>query len=378
MIILVPEKLRAYFSMSADGMETYLVGGAVRDELLELPVKERDWVVVGSDPAQMIQQGYRLIGKDFPVFLHPKTQEEYALARTERKTSHGYRGFQVYADQTVTLAEDLSRRDLTINAIAKDQYGQLIDPFEGVADLKRKRLRHVSSRFSEDPVRILRLARFAAMLPDFSIDDETLALADSMIKSGEVDALVAERVWQEWYKALAMPAPWRFFEVLTACGALSRLMPELSSQIDWRAVLGGTTSADDRFVVLASLLAVDQIKALCQRFRVPIKLTKLARSVGLAQQKHMTMQAEVVEWLHLFNQFSVLRGHDNFMTMMHLLQWSDELQALADVLLLAYCSTDVKKIVATGLLGKELQQAILQARTLNVQSALNLHRLQHH
>lgn len=208
-------------------MRTYTVGGAVRDRLLGLPVKDRDHVVVGSTPEAMVKLGYRPVGKDFPVFLHPETHEEYALARTERKTGKGYKGFQVYADQEVTLEQDLARRDLTINAIAEDEHGQLIDPYHGMADLDAKLLRHVSPAFSEDPVRILRAARFAARFTEFTVAEETMTLMRDMVKDGEVDALVPERVWQELAKGLMEQQPSRMFEVLRACGALKRLLPEV-------------------------------------------------------------------------------------------------------------------------------------------------------
>ncbi|MDR5172352.1 multifunctional CCA addition/repair protein [Methylobacillus flagellatus] len=208
-------------------MRTYTVGGAVRDRLLGLPVKDRDHVVVGSTPEAMERLGYRPVGKDFPVFLHPETHEEYALARTERKTGKGYKGFQVYADPEVTLEQDLARRDLTINAIAEDEHGQLIDPYHGVADLDAKLLRHVSPAFNEDPVRILRAARFAARFTEFTVADETMALMRNMVEDGEVDALVPERVWQELAKGLMEQQPSRMFEVLRACGALKRLLPEV-------------------------------------------------------------------------------------------------------------------------------------------------------
>lgn len=210
-------------------MQIYLVGGAVRDALLNRPVKERDWVVVGATPEQLSDQGYTPVGKDFPVFLHPDTHEEYALARTERKTAAGYRGFQVYAAPEVTLEEDLARRDLTINAIAQDADGQLIDPFGGVEDLQQRWLRHVSPAFVEDPVRVLRIARFQARYHalGFRIAPETQALLRELVASGEVDALVPERVWAETLKALAEDHPAVFFTALRNCGALARIYPEL-------------------------------------------------------------------------------------------------------------------------------------------------------
>jgi tRNA nucleotidyltransferase (CCA-adding enzyme) len=218
-------------------MTTYAVGGAVRDALLGLAVQDRDWVVVGSTPEAMTAQGYVPVGKDFPVFLHPQTREEYALARTERKTARGYKGFAVQAAPDITLEEDLARRDLTINAMAVPEAlahaapstwtGLIVDPYDGQRDLQAKVLRHVTEAFAEDPVRILRLARFAARFADFSVADETMALMRQMVEGGEVDHLVPERVWQELAKGLMSTKPSRMFEVLRACGALKVLLPEL-------------------------------------------------------------------------------------------------------------------------------------------------------
>ncbi len=210
-------------------MKTYIVGGAVRDRLLGEPVNDRDWVVTGASPQDMLDAGYLPVGKDFPVFLHPRTHEEYALARTERKTGPGYRGFEVHAAPDVTLEDDLVRRDLTINAIAQAGDGTLVDPHGGQSDLAAKVLRHVSEAFAEDPVRILRLARFAARWPEFSVAPETTALMRRMVDAGEVDALVAERVWQELSRGLMERAPARMFEVLRGVGALARLMPEVDA-----------------------------------------------------------------------------------------------------------------------------------------------------
>jgi tRNA nucleotidyltransferase (CCA-adding enzyme) len=208
-------------------MQTYLVGGAVRDALLGRLVSDRDWVVVGASPQQMLDQGFVAVGRDFPVFLHPQTHEEYALARTERKSAPGYRGFVVHASPEVTLEDDLRRRDLTINAMAQDAQGVLIDPYGGRADLDHKLLRHVSAAFVEDPVRILRVARFAARFPDFDVAPETETLMREMAEQGELDALVAERVWQELARGLMEAKPSRMFEVLRSCGALKRLLPEV-------------------------------------------------------------------------------------------------------------------------------------------------------
>jgi tRNA nucleotidyltransferase (CCA-adding enzyme) len=209
-------------------VRTYLVGGSVRDEILGLPVTDHDYVVVGSSPDEMIRLGYRPVGKDFPVFLHPESQEQYALARTERKVSRGYKGFEVYASPEVTLQEDLARRDLTINSIAKDQDGNIIDPFDGVADLEAGLLRHISPAFTEDPVRVLRTARFAARF-GFRIAPETLALMSEMVHNGEVDALVPERMWQEFARGLMERKPSRMFYALRECSALTRIMPEVNT-----------------------------------------------------------------------------------------------------------------------------------------------------
>jgi len=208
-------------------MQIFTVGGAVRDKLLGLPVQDRDYVVVGASPDEMRQRGFKPVGKDFPVFLHPQTHEEYALARTERKTGHGYHGFSFHAAPEVSLEEDLARRDLTVNAIAQSDDGALIDPFNGVADLEARILRHVGPAFAEDPVRLLRVARFAARFTDFSIAPETTELMRRMVDNGEADHLVAERVWQELAKGLMEAKPSRMIDVLRSCGALARLLPEL-------------------------------------------------------------------------------------------------------------------------------------------------------
>jgi len=208
-------------------MQVFRVGGAVRDALLGLPVNDVDWVVVGATPEEMILAGYLPVGKDFPVFLHPKTREEYALARTERKTARGYHGFAFQAAPDITLEQDLARRDLTINAMAQNEDGSLVDPFGGRQDLQARRLRHVTDAFREDPVRILRVARFAARFVEFDVAPETQALMREMVEAGEVDALVPERVWQELARGLMEQQPSRMFEVLRACGALARLLPEV-------------------------------------------------------------------------------------------------------------------------------------------------------
>lgn len=262
-------------------IQIYLVGGAVRDELLGLPIKERDYVVVGATPEIMRAQGFRQVGRDFPVFLHPVTHAEYALARTERKTGKGYKGFVCHADPSVTLEEDLQRRDLTINAIAKTATGKLIDPYGGVADLKHKILRHVSPSFSEDPVRILRVARFAARFGEFKVHASTNKLMQQMLAAGEVAALVPERVWQELERALGEAYPARFFAVLEKCKVLPELFPELlTHKIKIRKVLNQAVkqqlNSKIRFAALFGNSTIAEVKALCKRYRVPNDYRELA------------------------------------------------------------------------------------------------------
>ncbi len=300
-------------------MKTYIVGGAVRDRLLGRPVADRDHVVVGATPDGMVALGYQPVGKDFPVFLHPQTHEEYALARTERKSGRGYKGFTVYATPDVTLEEDLLRRDLTINAMAEDETGALIDPYGGQRDLAARIFRHVSEAFAEDPVRILRVARFAARFTDFSVAPETTALMRQMVDNGEVDALVPERVWQEVARGLMDAQPSRMFQVLRECGALARLFPEIDRLfgvpqppehhpeidtgvhvmmvIDWAARQG--LSLPVRFAALMHDLgkgvtpperwpkhhgheakSVELVRALCERVRVPADCRDLAVAVA--------------------------------------------------------------------------------------------------
>ena len=300
-------------------MKTYLVGGAVRDALMGHAGSDRDWVVVGGTPEAMVAQGYQPVGRDFPVFLHPDTHEEYALARTERKTAPGYHGFAIHASPEVTLEEDLARRDLTINAIAQDAHGQRTDPYGGERDIAAKVLRHVTDAFREDPVRILRVARFAARFPDFTVAPDTLALMRDMVAEGEADALVSERVWQELSRGLMATKPSRMLHVLRACGALQRLLPEvdqlygvpqraeyhpeidtgihLEMVLDASARMNaplevrfaclchdlgkGTTPAD----VLPRHIGHEQrseklTRAVCQRWRVPVECKELAELVA--------------------------------------------------------------------------------------------------
>ena len=256
-------------------MQIYCVGGAVRDELLGIAIKDKDYVVVGSTPQVMLDAGYRPVGKDFPVFLHPETHEEYALARTERKTGAGYKGFAVHATNDVTLEEDLARRDLTINAIAKAPNGTLIDPFNGLADIKSKTLRHVSDAFAEDPVRILRASRFAARFSDFKVAPETNNLMQQMVQAGEVDALVPERVWQELAKGLMEQKPSHMFEVLRSCGALQKIMPELNK-------LWGVPQPPQHHPEIDTgvhvMMVIDY--AAKQHFNLPIRFAALVHDLG--------------------------------------------------------------------------------------------------
>lgn len=259
-------------------MQVFIVGGAVRDELLGRACADRDYVVVGATPESMLAAGFRPVGKDFPVFLHPETQAEYALARTERKTGRGYHGFAFHAAPDVTLAEDLGRRDLTINAMARDEAGELVDPFHGQRDLQDKILRHVGPAFAEDPVRILRLARFAARFTDFSIAPETLALMRRMVADGEVDHLVAERIWQELAKGLMEEKPSRMFEVLRDCGALARLLPEVD------ALFGIPQRADYHPEIdtgIHTLMVIDQ--AAGRQFPLTVRYAALCHDLGKAQ-----------------------------------------------------------------------------------------------
>ena len=295
-------------------MKIYLVGGAVRDELLSRSVKERDWVVVGATQQEMLSSGYQQVGKDFPVFLHPTTKEEYALARKERKIAKGYHGFEFDTDASVTLEEDLLRRDLTINAIAKSESGELIDPYNGIKDLKSKILRHVSPAFSEDPVRILRVARFAARFSDFTVADETNVLMKKMVQAGEVDALVAERVWKEFEKAMSEIASWRFIEVLSDCDALSSLFPVFNhKRIEVIACLKKiseiTTDNFERIILMMqSTNSLEAIEAICKRYRAPKPIVEMVKLV--MNFKPVTDANEI---LNLLTSLDAFRREDRFM-----------------------------------------------------------------
>ncbi|WP_211827871.1 hypothetical protein [Kistimonas asteriae] len=375
-------------------MKIYLVGGAVRDRLLGLPVKDRDWVVVGSTPSAMKAQGFRPVGKDFPVFIHPKTGEEYALARTERKSGHGYAGFTFHTSPDVTLEEDLLRRDLTINAMAESDNGELIDPYQGHADLQNRILRHVSPAFREDPLRILRTARFAARF-GFQIADETMALMVSMVSSGEVNYLVAERVWQETVRALAEPAPVIFFDVLNACGALPALMPMLlpgfsdASAIPRTALARAAEEQTDtifRFVCAAlpwedqapAINAPDRLKAFCANLKVPVDYREMAILVGKHLPTWLAMKDATPEaLLTLLEKTDVFRREarfQHFLSICELLadtvsashQQRDWLETAA----LACKTVDIQALVKQGHKGQALAAAIRQERLSAIAAAL--------
>ena len=339
-------------------MNIYAVGGAIRDELLGVPVQDRDYVVVGATPEQMVSQGYRPVGKDFPVFLHPQTHEEYALARTERKTAAGYHGFQFFYAPDVTLEEDLARRDLTINAMAREVRpdgvltGPVIDPFNGQADLQARVFRHVSDAFLEDPVRILRVARFAARFTDFTVAPETMTLMRKMVEAGEVNALVAERVWQEVSRGLMERRPSRMFEVLRECGALARILPEIDALygvpqradyhpevdtgvhvmmvVDHAAAQGYALAV--RFAALTHDLgkattpedvlprhighegrSVDLLKPLCERLRVPNECRDLALLVAREHGNiHRVMETGAAGVVRLLERCDAIRKPGRF------------------------------------------------------------------
>jgi tRNA nucleotidyltransferase (CCA-adding enzyme) len=361
-------------------MEIYLVGGAVRDELLGLPVTENDWVVVGATPAAMLEQGYKQVGKDFPVFLHPKSHEEYALARVERKTGRGYTGFAFDASPQVTLTQDLSRRDLTINAIAKAQDGKLIDPYHGQSDLEKKLLRHVSAAFTEDPVRILRVARFAARFAElgFSVVPETIALMKTMVTAGEVDALVAERVWKEFSRALLEKNPEQFFSVLADCDALAILFPQFSTD-NFTALARAasvTPDAEIRFAVLCHSLSVAQLKEFIKRYRVSSNFAELALLVTNHQEKFsQAMNLNAEELLNLLQATDAFRREPRFKKFLTAAEIIATSQAQAPRLaqaLQAAKTVNPEKFLQTGAKGQEMATLIQTERIDSIKKLLNL------
>jgi tRNA nucleotidyltransferase (CCA-adding enzyme) len=308
-------------------MQVYLVGGAVRDELLGLQVSERDWVVVGATPQQMEQLGYRAVGREFPVFLHPQTHEEHALARLERKTAPGYRGFVTEFSPEVTLEQDLQRRDLTINAMARaaapaggaDSGGELIDPYGGRADLDRRRLRHVSPAFAEDPVRVLRVARFAARFASlgFEVAAETRALMQAMAANGEIGALVPERVWREMQRAMGERTPEAFLDTLADCGALPIVLAELRWESEDRDALRAaarlTDDASVRFAVLLAGSGIADIELLCKHLHAPARFTELALLCArLRQRLAAASTLDATDLLDLLDEADALRRPERF------------------------------------------------------------------
>ena len=308
---------------ATEGLQRYIVGGAVRDALLGLPAGDRDWVIVGATPQAMVARGFIPVGGDFPVFLHPVTKEEYALARTERKLGRGYKGFTFYTGAEVTLEEDLKRRDLTVNAIAQSMTGELIDPLNGAQDLREKVLRHVGPAFEEDPVRILRLARFMARFTAFVVAPETLALCRNMVISGEVDALVPERVWQELSRGLMSAQPSRMLDLLAEVGAAQRIVPELVlsprvQDLVNRVAQQGMPLAS-RYAVLC--LDTSESKALATRLRVPSECFDMARLLPLVLAAMLQLSEACPEWkdaahaeavLSLFETCDALRKPERF------------------------------------------------------------------
>ncbi len=363
-------------------MEIYLVGGAVRDTLLGLPVVERDWVVVGAQPQDLLNLGYRPVGKDFPVFLHPETKEEYALARTERKTGPGYKGFHFYTAPDVTLEEDLKRRDLTINAIAQSLDGKIIDPYHGQQDLQQRILRHVSPAFTEDPVRILRIARFAARFGDFTIAPETQRLMQEMVQLGEVNALVAERVWQEWQTALSEHWPARFFTVLAECQALAILFPELQNNAAGLQALQKAAECSAalpvRFAVLCHALPLKSIQSLA-RYRIPKEYLELALLVARYHesfQSVMHQEAEgLLQLLEAVDAFRRVERLELFLSSCEIMDMSDTALAKSQRLRKAFglaAAIDPTPIVLQGLKGPEIGKAIRQKQLQIISEGLAL------
>lgn len=364
-------------------MQTYLVGGAVRDELLGLEVKDRDWVVVGATPEQMLARGFTQVGSDFPVFLHPKTHEEYALARTERKQGHGYHGFSVYSATDVTLEEDLLRRDLTINAMARSEQGELTDPFHGKKDLEARELRHVSEAFKEDPLRILRTARFAARFQPlgFSVCTETMELMRTMVTEGEVEHLVPERVWQEIQRALHEQAPGTFFQVLRNCGALTVLIPELTLDTDFRAVIdalqcvqASNGSTAERFAALLCSLDETACIARARALKAPNDCQQLAwltvAFIRVIRQLD-PVQPDAGTLLELLEKADIWRRPERFSSLINILGCALDpvnlkqlapLKKAAD----ATSSVDPQTLMKQGFSGKDLGQAIRAERLARI------------
>lgn len=405
-------------------MQIYLVGGAVRDRLLHLPVYDNDWVVVGSNAEKMLSEGYLPVGKEFPVFLHPKTKEEHALARTERKTGAGYKGFECFFSEQVTLEEDLLRRDLTINAMAMDDKGNIIDPYGGRQDIEKQILRHVSPAFEEDPLRVLRVARFAAKLAHlgFTVADETIELMKKISLSGELDHLTQERVWQEWHKSLQTASPQVFLSVLRQCGALKTVLPELDSLFGvpqtekWHPEIDTgihtlmvaeqaarlSTSPHVRFASqvhdlgkgvtpeqewpshkMHSHTGLALIKALCERVKIPNDYKELALAVCAQHSNiHRADELRPGTFLKIFNQLDVWRKPEKLKHVLLCCEadhrgrkgHEEKSYPQKERFLTAYnaaLSVQVKDVIADGFQGKGIKEELDRRKTAAIQSALN-------
>lgn len=389
-------------------MQVYLVGGAVRDALLNRKVVERDYVVVGATPEEMISQGFTQVGKDFPVFLHPKTQEEYALARTERKSGKGYTGFVCDASSSVTLEEDLLRRDLTVNAIAQDNLGKLIDPYGGQKDLDNRLLRHVSEAFSEDPLRVFRVARFATRYAylGFTIANETMALMQSMAQSGELSTLSAERVWQETKRSLLEKTPHVFFSVLNEAHGLSDWFAELESSVDTALATlktavalekvvnessfnkgdSGTQTSESsaleitrlitRFTALLTHLNEEEAKRLCSRLKVQNQVSEIAILSSKFKDSLSDTQNSPADLLALFNGCDAWRREERFTLLLSAfapyahnkgVDWQHQQKRIKNALEAAN-QVNVQDIIATGVKGPEIKDALTQAKLAAITS----------
>ena len=389
-------------------MQVYLVGGAVRDALLNRKVVERDYVVVGATPEEMISQGFTQVGKDFPVFLHPKTQEEYALARTERKSGKGYTGFVCDASSSVTLEEDLLRRDLTVNAIAQDNLGKLIDPYGGQKDLENRLLRHVSEAFNEDPLRVFRVARFATRYAylGFTIANETMALMQAMADSGELSTLSAERVWQETKRSLLEKTPHVFFSVLNEAHGLSDWFAELESSVDTALATlktavalekavnessfnkgdSGTQTSESsaleitrlitRFTALLTHLNEEEAKRLCSRLKVQNQVSEIAILSSKFKDSLSDTQNSPADLLALFNGCDAWRREERFTLLLSAfapyahnkgVDWQHQQKRIKNALEAAN-QVNVQDIIATGVKGPEIKDALIQAKLAAITS----------
>ncbi|NYS60215.1 polynucleotide adenylyltransferase [Vreelandella salicampi] len=362
------------------GLEVYRVGGAVRDALLGWPVYDNDWVVVGATPEMMRARGFKPVGRDFPVFLHPDTAEEYALARTERKAGHGYGGFEVHASPDVTLEEDLQRRDLTINAMAEAPNGAIIDPYDGRRDIEARVLRHVSNAFSEDPLRVLRTARFLARYAErgFCIADETQTLMTQVSASGELEHLAAERVWVESEKALGEPVPEAYFQALKACGALDVWFAELAGSafdagLAAMAVVPthGATQPHWRYARLVSALDDDQREALAARLKLPKEVTQLAAHSALTQQflsDALTPDA-TLNWLARLDGWRRPEQVETQLALVKVLSPSQE--AMLRQAWQQAAAVSPKALVDAGYQGAEIGKALDQERLVAIKRVLS-------